>query len=128
MVKQDEAKIRMQEGTQDLQSTPTWIQTEWNLAAVHKPLQSIRKGPTIRPGLQELAARQSLCMSKCTRCWLTKPRTRLERPQMALAMSRAFSLCRNKVYDQVLAILIVLSFCPEYQFDRVCYRSSCAQA
>ena len=69
----------------------------WNLAAVRRPLQATRTTPTKSSGLHELATRQNPFMSRCTRYWLTNPKMRLERLQMAWAMSRTFPLCRNKV-------------------------------
>ena len=48
------------------------------------------------PGMHVLATRQSPFIRKCTRYWLTEP-VRLERLQMAWAMSRTFPLCRNKL-------------------------------
>ena len=46
-----------------------WLSsTVWKLAAMHKPLHAVRKAPTTRPRLQELAVRQNPRMSKCTRC------------------------------------------------------------
>ena len=39
----------------------------WNLAAVHRPSHAMRKAPTIRLCLHELAVRHNPCMSKCTR-------------------------------------------------------------
>ena len=71
--------------------------TVWNLAAVHRLLQARRTAPAIRPGLHELAARQSAFMGKCTRCRWTIPEARLERVQLAWTVSRTLSLCSNRV-------------------------------
>ena len=65
---------------------PGFSSALWNLAAVHRPLHATRNAPTIRPGLHELAARDIPFMSRRTRCWLTKPRTRFEPLQVAFAM------------------------------------------
>ena len=90
----------------------------WNLAPVQRPLHATRNASTMRSGLRELAARQRPFMSKCTRCWLTYPRTRLERPQMALAMSRTFPFCRDIVAapdcTAFRRIIISLAVCDFY--------------
>ena len=90
------------ENDQNLQGIPRCNQNLLRRCGIwqsctERPLHAIRKASTMRPGLHELTARQRSFMSKCTRCWLTNPRTRLERPQMATAMSRTFALCRNIV-------------------------------
>ena len=69
----------------------------WSLAAVYRPLHAIHKAPTIRPRLHELEVRHTICMSKWTRCWLTKPETFSAGEQSALAMPSSLSLCRYKV-------------------------------
>ena len=47
---------------------PGFSPAEWNLAAVHRPLQAIRNAPTIRPALQVLAVRQRPFASERARC------------------------------------------------------------
>ena len=82
----------------------------WSLAAVFRPLHAIRKAPTIRPRLHELEVRHTTCMSKWTRCWLTKPETLSAGEQSALAMPSSLSLCRNKVAAPASFSSWILSF------------------
>ena len=49
-------------------SQPGFSSAEWNVAAVHRPLHTIRRALTTLPTLQVLAARQRLSMRERTRC------------------------------------------------------------
>ena len=63
---------------------PGFSSAVWNVTAAHTPLHAMREAATTRPSLYELAVRH-------------KPRTRFERLQMTLALSRMFPLHRNMV-------------------------------